>query len=124
MNAALWTVQIILAIVFAGTGILKLVKPIGALRDTLGEWVDEFGPVGVRLVGLAELAGAIGLVVPAATGVLPGLTILAAGGIAVVMAGATVVDLRYREFVKVPVTLVLVAAAVFVLWGRLDLQPL
>ncbi|MEW1737906.1 DoxX family protein [Nocardia beijingensis] len=124
MNLALWITQALLAAIFAAAGAVKLARPIDVLAQTLGEWVHAFPPVAVRLLGAAEVAAAIGLLVPAAAGIAPALTPAAAAGVIVVMIGATVVHVRHRESVKVPVTLIIAAAALFVCWGRLGPESL
>lgn len=118
MNTALWIVAGVLAFVFAGSGIMKLVLPkeklvaqgLGALAD-----VD---PNAIRGIGAAEVAGAIGLIVPPLVHILPVLTPLAALGLAVVMVGAIVTHGRRKEYPNVAVNVVLLGLALFVAWGR------
>src|SRR6266851_1621018 len=79
MNIALWIVQILLALAFAMAGIMKVTQPIDRLETRMG-WVKDVGPRGVRLIGSLEILGAIGLILPAVTGILPWLTPVAAVG--------------------------------------------
>ena len=70
------------------------------------------------MIGLAEILGAIGLVLPAAVHIAPILVSLAAVGLALVMVGAAVVHARRNEPMNIAVNVVLIALAVFVAWGR------
>jgi len=117
MNAALWAVQVILAIMFMMAGAMKLMKDKEELAEKMG-WVEDFSQSTIRLIGAAEIMGAIGLVLPALTGIAPILTPLAASGLAVVTVGAMVVHLRRREYPLALMTMMLAAMAVFVAWGR------
>ena len=117
MNAALWTVQVILAIMFVMAGAVKLMKDKGELAEKMG-WVEDFSQSTIRLIGTAEIMGAIGLIAPALTGIAPILTPLAASGLAVVAMGAMVVHVRRREYPAALMTIMLAAMSVFVAWGR------
>jgi uncharacterized membrane protein YphA (DoxX/SURF4 family) len=118
MNLALWVVAIVLAAVFAGSGLMKQFVPKDKLVTAGQGWAQDFNPTSIRLIGLAEILGAIGLVLPAAVHIAPILVPLAAVGLALVMVGAVVVHARRNETVNVAVNLVLIALAVFVAWGR------
>ncbi len=123
MNIALWIVQILLALVFLGAGVIKATQPLPSLREKVGDWVDDVPLPLIRFVGVAEIAGAIGLVLPPAVDVLPDLAIAAAIGLAITMVGAVVIHARRREWPNAVVNLALLAAAAFVAWGRLDHTP-
>ncbi len=122
MNHALWTTQAILAIVFLVTGSLKLTQPIGKLAKSM-EWVKTTPTALVRLLGLAEVLGALGLVLPTATGILPWLTPVAAVGCAIVMLGASVHHASRHEYQKLGFTVVLFLLAAFVAYGRFLVIP-
>jgi hypothetical protein len=115
MDVVLWVVAIGLAAVFAVVGTLKLVRPLPDLHRMGMTWVDDWGAAKVRFVGAVEVLGALGLVLPAATGIAPWLTPAAAVGLVVVMTGAIVVRARRRESVLPPLVLLVVAAALAVL---------
>ncbi len=117
MNYALWTAQAILAVVFFVTGSMKLTQPIGKLVKSM-EWVKTTPTALVRLLGLAEVLGALGLVLPAASGILPWLTPLAAVGCAIVMLGASAHHASRHEYQKLGFTIALFLLAVFVAYGR------
>jgi uncharacterized membrane protein YphA (DoxX/SURF4 family) len=117
MNVALWIVQILLALAFGAAGVMKISQPKEKLQPRL-PWVEDFSLGTVRLIGAAELLGAIGLILPAATGIAPILTPLAATGLAVIMVLAIVTHARRHEPSAVVFNSVLLVLSVFVAWGR------
>ena len=118
MNLALWIVAIVLAAVFAASGLMKQFVPKDKLVTSGQGWAQDFSPTSIRLIGVAEILGAIGVVLPAAVRIAPILVPLAAVGPALVMAGAVVVNARRKDRATIVVNLVLIALAVFVAWGR------
>jgi uncharacterized membrane protein YphA (DoxX/SURF4 family) len=118
MNLALWIVAIVLAVVFTGSGLLKQLVPKDKLVTAGQGWAQDYSQTNIRLIGLAEILGAIGLVLPAVVHIAPILVPLAAVGLVLVMAGAAVVHARRNETMNVAVNLVLIALAIFVAWGR------
>jgi uncharacterized membrane protein YphA (DoxX/SURF4 family) len=118
MNALLWTLQIVLAAIFAGAGAIKLIQSRDQLAKTLGGWVYEFPAPLLKPLGLAELLGAIGLIVPPLVQIAPILTPLAAIGLVLTMIGAIVTHARRAEFPNVAVNVVLAIMAAVVAWGR------
>jgi uncharacterized membrane protein YphA (DoxX/SURF4 family) len=119
MNLALWIVAIVLAAVFAGSGLMKQFLPKDKLVTSGQGWAQDFSPTTIRLIGLAEILGAIGLVLPAAVHIAPILVPLTAIGLVLVMVGAAIVHARRNEPMNIAVNLVLIALAAFVAWGRL-----
>lgn len=117
MNVALWIVQGLLAVVFMLAGTMKLTQAHGKLAEQMG-WPGDFSPGVVKLIGALELLGALGLVLPALTGVAPILTPIAAVGLAVIQAGAVFVHLRRKETPNLVGNLVFIAGLVFIAWGR------
>lgn len=97
MLIALWIVNVILALVFLAAGSMKLVRPKPALVAAGMAYVDDFSAPSVKAIGAAELLGAVGLVLPLATGIAPILTPLAATGLTVLMIGATATHIRRKE---------------------------
>jgi uncharacterized membrane protein len=118
VNIALWIVQGLLALVFGASGVVKATRDRKRLFDDGITWVEDFSDSSVRAIGVLEILAAVGLVLPAVTGIAPVLTPLAAVGIALLMAGAAVVHARRREIAFLAVIAVLFAAAAFVAWGR------
>ncbi|WP_329317178.1 DoxX family protein [Streptomyces sp. NBC_01262] len=129
MNAALWTVQIVLAVVFLASGAMKVSQPKDRLIASGQTGVAPFPAPVIKLTASAEIAAAAGLILPQATGIAPVLTPIAAVGLAVVMVGAMIshstllrADLAAgrgpKEALGVATTLVLLALCVFVAAGR------
>lgn len=106
-----WGLQVLLAVAFAGAGAAKLTTPKAELEQTMA-WATDFSQTQIQAIGAAEVAGAVGLVVPAATGVLPVLTPVAAGAPAVLMGGAAMTHLQRGEPPYAPIVLGLLSAVV------------
>ncbi len=123
MNTALWIAQILLAIAFLLSGSMKAFRPKADMEKNMA-WVNDFSQTNLRLIGILEVLGALGLILPAVTGILPILTPLAASGLALIMVGAMITHLRRGEFSAIIANLVLFALAVFVAYGRFVLVPL
>ena len=117
MKTALWIAQGALALAFLAAGIMKLTMPLADLNDSMAWTADVPGTL-VRLIGIAELFGALGLVLPSITRIRPRLTPLAAAALALVMGLATILHAARGEFSMLPATLVLGAGLAFVAWGR------
>jgi uncharacterized membrane protein YphA (DoxX/SURF4 family) len=118
MNLAVWIAAIVLAAVFAGSGLMKQFVPKEKLVTSGQGWAEDFSPTNIRLIGLAEILGAIGVVLPAAVPIAPILVPLAATGLVFVMVGAATVHARRKEAMNIAVNVVLIALAVFVARGR------
>lgn len=117
MTAVLWVVQVVLAAAFALSGLVK----IGRSKERLAgpyPWTRDFSQSTVRFIGVMEVLGALGLVLPAATGITPVLTPIAATGLAVLVALAAALHLRRGESSGIAVTAVLFVLAALVAWGR------
>src|SRR5271157_4953647 len=119
MNPLLWILSCALAATYAITGSAKLVASRERLLAVPGMgWVEEMPMSRVRTIGLLEIAGAIGVVVPWATGILPLLTPLAAWGLAAVQVGAMATHLTRGEREHLWLNVLLLVAAVVVAIGR------
>jgi uncharacterized membrane protein YphA (DoxX/SURF4 family) len=123
MNTALWIIQVLLALIFLITGLLKVTQPIERLAKHMS-WVKDTTPQAVRLIGVVELLGAVGVILPALMGILPWLTPIAAVGLVMTMIGAVITHLRLREPAQLPINIVLLALAAFVVYGRFVLMPI
>jgi uncharacterized membrane protein len=117
VNVALWIIQIVLAAAFLIAGTTKVLTRKEKLRERMA-WVDDFSQTSVRLIGTAEILGALGLILPAATGIAPILTPIAAVGLIIIMIGAAITHVRRQEPAIVPVNVVLLVLAAIVAWGR------
>lgn len=122
MNIVLWIAQVLLAVVYLLAGGMKAGRPIDVLGKSMA-WVRAFPAGFVRFVGVAELLGAIGLIGPMATGVLPWVTVAAAMGLVVVQVGAILFHATRREMQKIPMNIVLLLLALLVTIGRLAIVP-
>ncbi|MFJ6069839.1 DoxX family protein [Streptomyces sp. NPDC093065] len=109
MNVAYWLVAGLLAAFYLYGGGLKLVRSRERLRPMMA-WVDSTPMPAVRAVGLLEVLGAAGLVLPPLTGVAPVLAAAAAVGFVVLQVGATAVHLRMGDR-RVALNLTLLATA-------------
>jgi uncharacterized membrane protein YphA (DoxX/SURF4 family) len=123
LNIVLALVQIVLAFAFGAAGLMKLTQPIEALSASM-PWVSAVPSALVRFIGLAELAGALGLILPWLTRIKPQLISLAAIGLILVMVLASAFHLSRGEAGAVPVNVVLAALAAFVAWGRSKAAPI
>jgi uncharacterized membrane protein len=119
VNLALWIVAGVLAALFAGTGMIDLVQSKDKLvASATGGWAADWSPASIKLVGVVQILGAIGLILPAALHVAPILVPLAAVGLILFMIGAAVVHIRRHELPNVAINVVLLLLAAFVAWGR------
>ncbi|HLX41243.1 MAG TPA: DoxX family protein [Ktedonobacteraceae bacterium] len=123
MNIALWVVQILLALAFLMAGGMKVSQPMEKLKKAMS-WTSHTTVGTVRLVGILEILGALGLILPAVTGILPWLTPVAAIGLVLTMIGAAIVHIRLKEFAGLGAPLVLFLLALFIVYGRFMLSPL
>jgi uncharacterized membrane protein YphA (DoxX/SURF4 family) len=120
MNILLWVLQVLLALVFAAHGWLFLAPPpdIKVQMDAnLPQWFQLF-------MGIAEVAAAIGLILPGITRVMPFLVTWAAVGIMIVMVAATGYHAVRAEYSSTAITFVLLAMATFLAYGRSRLRPI
>ena len=118
MSYALWIVQGLLALLFLFAGGMKLVLPLDKLA----------GPIALpglflRFIGVAEVLGAIGLILPGLLRIKPGLTPLAAAGLVIIMIGATGLTVASGDVAMALIPLVVGLLAAFVAYGRWRLAP-
>lgn len=116
LHVALWVAQALLALSYLGGGIFKLVTPVATLA-ALWPWAGEY-PALVRATGLIDFIGGVGIVLPALTRIRPGLTVLAALGLVLLQAAAIIFHVARGEVANTPFNFVMLALALFVLWGR------
>lgn len=119
MTRALWIVQTLLALLFLFAGGTKLVLPLESLA----------GPVPlpglfVRFIGVAEVFGGLGLILPGLLRIRPGLTPLAAAGLVIIMIGATVITLVGGDVALALIPLAVGLLLAFIAYGRWRLAPL
>ncbi|MEV4612923.1 DoxX family protein [Kitasatospora sp. NPDC049258] len=119
MNLTLWIVAGLLAALYLAAGLTKAGQSRAKLLENprMG-WVADHSERSLRLIGLVEILGALGLVLPQATGIAPVLTPIAAAGLAVVQLVAARIHQRRGEYASLPVNAVLLLLAAFVALGR------
>ena len=122
MNIVLWVIQILLALAFLMAGSTKAFQYEKAKARM--KWVNDVPRGLVAFVGGVEVLGAIGLILPALTGILPVLTPLAAVGLVIVMVLASGFHATRGEYQGVVANLILFGLSAFVVYGRFVLAPL
>ncbi len=122
MNILLWVIQVLLALVFLATGMLKITRPKDQLVSSMGG-LEGYSQPAIRLIGTAEILGAVGLILPPLAGILPWLTPLAATGLVLVMVGASLTHYRRKEFSNIAMTSTLLVLAALVVVGRFWIIP-
>ncbi len=115
LTSALWIIQGLLALLFLFAGSMKLIVPIQMLT---AQMPLPLPGLFLQFIGVAEVAGAIGLILPGLLRIRPILTPLAACGLLIIMVGATVVTLAGGEVVPALVPLVMGLLCAFVAYGR------
>lgn len=123
-NVGLWVAQVLLAGIYAMAGYMKLSQPIDALMASGMSYAGDYPEMLTRFIGTLEILGAIGIILPAATRILPGLTPLAALGFSAIQVLAMILHASRGEFGILPVNAVLLALSLFVLWGRWREAPI
>ena len=124
MHILLWIVQVLLACAFGMAGVMKSTQPIDTLSQAGLAWASQVPVAMVRFIGVSELLGAIGLIVPAATKIKPFLTPLAALGLLTIMILAMAFHVSRGEVQATPINIVLGGLAAFVAWGRTKKAPI
>ena len=121
LDVALWIVQAVLAVVFLLAGAMHAFRYEAAKKNL--PWVKDLPRGVVTLDGAVEILGALGVILPRLTGILPVLTPLAATGLALIMAVAITLHVRRKESRAIGVTGLLFLMAAFVAYGRWFLVP-
>jgi uncharacterized membrane protein YphA (DoxX/SURF4 family) len=117
LHIALWVVQVVLALAFGMIGVTKLTTSEADIIQQSGELVEKYGVGLIRFIGISEVLGALGLILPAALRILPVLTPLASLGLAIIMVLATALHASKGEPIVTQVVFLLLT--LFVVWGRL-----
>ena len=123
MHIGLWIVQGLLAFAFFGAGAMKMATPVDQLAEQMA-WVLHVPAPAVKVIGLLEVLGAAGLILPSALRIQPKLTPLAAGGLVLTMLGAAATHIAIGEAAMIAPPLVLGGLAAFVAWGRSSKHPI
>lgn len=123
LRIALWGAQVVLFVLFVMSGVMKFTTPIPELAATM-PWTGQLPEKFVRFIGLVDLAGGLGILLPALTRILPRLGILAAQGMILLQLLAIAFHSSRGEFMVLPLNFVLLPLAIFVLWGRTRKVPI
>ena len=123
LHVTLWIVQLLLAAFFLMAGVNHALSPIAEAAQS-SPWITGVPVWFARFIGFAELAGAVGVVLPAATRVMPWLTPLAAAGLAVIMVLAVPFHMMRGEANVLAFNIVPALLAAFVAWGRSTRAPI
>ncbi|MGH2520898.1 MAG: DoxX family protein [Anaerolineales bacterium] len=124
MDIVLWIAQILLALAFLAVGYTHGFNSEKARSQQGMQWMGAVPKGLLTFIGIAEILGGIGLIAPAATGLLPWLTPLAAAALALVMLLAMGFHAMRREYPNLVFNLVLFGVAAFVAYGRWLIAPL
>lgn len=117
MNTVIWIIQGILAVMFAMAGLMKTTQPKEKLIPKL-PWVKDFSIGTVRFIGASELLGAIGIIIPYLTGIVPILTPLAAIGLVFIMVFASVYHGGKKEYKEIAFNVSLLILSAIVAYSR------
>ena len=123
MNIALWIIQILLAMLFLFAGGMKLIVPLETLRSMGSPNQILLPGLLLKFIGVCEVLGALGLILPGLLGKWPKLTPLAAAGLVIIMIGAVVVTVAGDGVVASISPLIVGALCAFVAYGRSSLVP-
>lgn len=122
LNIVLWILQALFALAFLNAGYLKTFKPIQEIAPTIF-WAPALPEAVVRFIGVAELLGGLGLILPALLKIRPQLTTLAAACLTVVMLLANIFHIARGEFFVLPMTGLFLLLLAFIAYGRWKLSP-
>lgn len=115
MNVFLWILAGVLAAFFLGAGANKLAQSKEKLAQNANmKWTEDFSAGTLKLIGAAEVLGALGLILPGAFDIAPILVPLAATGLAIIMAGAIITHARRKEYPVIGINAVMLALALVV----------
>lgn len=123
MTYILWIIQVLLALLFLFSGGTKLVLPIETLMSMGSPNAIPLPGLFVRFIGICEVLGALGLILPGLMRIRPGLTPLAASGLVIIMIGATVLTFAAEGIAMALPPLVVGLLSAFVAYGRWRLAP-
>lgn len=117
VHVGIWVAQILGAAAFVMSGVMKLGMPAEDLAEMM-PWTGEYSATFVSFIGVVDLAGGLGLLLPSLTRVLPRLTVLAAACCVLLQILGALFHASRGEFALLPTNAVYVSFALVVLWGR------
>jgi uncharacterized membrane protein YphA (DoxX/SURF4 family) len=124
MNIVLWIIQILLAALFLFAGVPKLIFSVDQLMQNAPPNAVRFSDLFMKFIGVVEILGALGLILPGLLRKRQELTPLAAIGLLILMIGAVVVTIKSGGIGEAAVPLVVGLLCAFVAYGRWKLRPL
>ena len=110
-------ISVILAIMFLLAGGMKIMQPKEKLAEKMA-WAEDFSASQVRNIGIVEVLGGLGLILPWTLDILAWLTPLAALGLAITMLGAAYTHFKRNEMTMIGIPVVLFLLSIFVAWSR------
>jgi uncharacterized membrane protein len=119
----LWIAQILLSLCLGWAGIVKLFQPVEQL-EMMWPWTGEVSPASVKLTGIIDLLGALGLLIPSLFRFKPVLTPIAAIGVILLMIAASVFHICRGEGYQIGFNSVVAVISAFIAYGRLKLAPI
>ncbi len=122
-NIPLWILQIVMALVFLGAGYAHAIGYERSLTNPRMAWMTALPKNVLQVIGILEIAGAIGLILPALTGIAPWLTPLAALMLALLMVFAMVFHYTRREFPNIVFNAILGLLSGVIAYGRFVVSP-
>ncbi|WP_406279330.1 DoxX family protein [Nocardia sp. NBC_00881] len=124
MNVALWIVTgLLAAVLLASSAKIVIPKEKILAAGKYATWAEAFSPAALKALGVVDLLGAAGLILPAVLDIAPILVPVAATGTALLFAGAIIVRVRRGLWATAVAEVLYLAMAVFVVWGRFSLEP-
>lgn len=122
MRIVIWILQIAIAGMFIMSGFMKVSTPIEVMAEKM-PWVKEMAGL-VRFIGITEILGGLGLVLPSLLKIKPFLTTWAGIGLALIMVFAMVFHIARSEYASLPINIILGGIALYVAWARVKTHPI
>lgn len=122
MKIFTWIIQILLSVMFIMAGFMKSGTPMEVLAANM-PWVNDFSAATVRFIGLMEIIGGLGLLLPSLLRIKPLLTPLAGVGLAIIMLFALIYHIGKGEFAALPVNIIMGGLSLFIAWARYKKVP-
>lgn len=122
-HIAIWIAQLLVGLSFIAGGVIKLAMPIPELA-AMWQWAGDLPAAWVRLLGIVDIAGGAGVLLPSLTRIRPGVTVLAAVGCVLLQLCAMLFHASRAELAQVPVNLVYLLLSAAIVWGRWTIAPI
>lgn len=122
LKIGLWIAQWLFAVSFVGAALMKLAMPIAQLA-AMWPWTGELAPILVRLLGVIDLLGGIGVLLPSLTRIKPRVTVVTAVACIALQLCAIAFHASRGELSALPVNVAFIAIAIFIAWGRWSGHP-